>query len=212
MKKLAIAGASVALAAMPVVGVFAEGNDGTLSQTDTVVVTVESACSLTSNHEEDTPTPNKYAATITNGAANTSITGSALTITCNDTGGWDLNAIGAGTATGHNNYMDASTNVDDDDIVTADGTPTASSSAWAFKVAKSGTDSETAATITTGYTGFKAVPSSSTKIVTGTSTKGNVTITATYGVSIDDTQSAGTYTGKVQYTLVHPAATTPTEG
>lgn len=205
MKKSIIAAgaASLAVAAMPVVGVFAA--DGDLSQTDTVIVTVDSACSLATSGSSVTPTASTYTATIENGQANNAITGSTFTITCNDTGGWDLNAIGAGTASGNVAKMDASTGVDTDDIATADGTPSGSASSWAFKIAKGGTDQGNV-TITTGYDGFKAVPTSSTKIATGTSTAGNSTITATYGVGISATQSAGDYTGKVQYTLAHPAA------
>ncbi len=200
MKKsiIAASAASVALAAMPVVGVFAA--DGTLTQTDTVVVTIDSACSLATSNTSGAD----YTATIANGAFNTAITGSTFTITCNDTAGWDLNAIGAGTANGDITKMDASTNTDSDDIATGT-TLDGSVSNWAFKVAKGGTDSSNV-TLTTGYDAFSAIPSASTKIATGTSTAGNATITATYGVGVSSTQSAGTYTGKVQYTLSHPAA------
>ena len=206
MKKSLIAAgaASIAVAAMPIVGVFAA--DGDLSQTDIVKVTVDSACSLATSGSTLDPA-STYTATIENGQANTNISGSTFTVTCNDTGGWDLNAIGAGTATGNVAKMDASTNVDGDDIATADGTPTGSASSWAFKIAKGGTDQGNI-TITTGYDGFKAVPTASTKIATGTSTAGNSTITATYGVGISATQSAGVYTGRVTYTLAHPATTT----
>ena len=198
MKKAIIAGAaSAVLAAMPVVGVFAA--DGTLSQTDTVKVTVDSACSLATSNMSDAD----YEATITNGAFNDSITGSTFTVTCNDTGGWSLSAIGAGTATGDITKMDASTNVDSDDIATGT-TLNGSVSNWAFKIAKGGSDAGNI-TITTGYDNFSAIPAASTKIAQGTSTAGNSTITATYGVGISATQSAGNYTGKVTYTLAHPA-------
>ena len=203
MKKSIIAAgaASLAVTAMPVVGVFAA--DGDLTQTDTVVVTIDSACSLATSGSELDPA-STYTSTIANGEYDTNITGSTFTITCNDTGGWDLNAIGAGTATGDITKMDASTGVDADDISTGT-TLDGSVSNWAFKIAKGGTDQGNI-TITTGYTNFSAVPSSSTKIATGTSTAGNSTITATYGVGVSSTQSAGDYTGKVQYTLAHPAA------
>lgn len=202
MKKIAIAGASVAFAAMPIVGVFAA--DGTLSQTDTVVVTVDSNCSLATSGTDVTPDASTYTAPIANGAYNTSIAGSTFTVTCNDTGGWKLNAVGAGTATGDVTKMDASTNTDSDDIATGT-TLDGSVSNWAFKIAKGGDDAANI-TITTGYTDFSAIPSGATKIAQGTSTAGKSTITATYGVGISSTQSAGTYTGKVTYTLVHPAS------
>ncbi len=219
MKKTLIAGAGVAalgMAALPFAGVFAANADGTLTQTDTVIVTVDSACSIETTAgtggtlDYDTTDPTQvvgatYTATIANGQENTAIEGSTFTVTCNDTGGWDLNAVGAGEATGHVNYMKASTNKTTDDIATADGTPSgsASTSSWAFSLAAGG---DNAPTITTGYTGFKAVPATSQKVATGTSTYGDSTVTATYGVGISETQSAGTYTGKVQYTLTHPAA------
>ena len=203
MKKSLIAAgaASLAVAAMPIVGVFAA--DGTLTQTDTVVVTVDTACSLATSGASVTPTASTYTATIANGAYNTNIGGSTFTITCNDTGGWDLNAIGAGEATGDVTKMDASTNKDADDIATGT-TLDGSVSNWAFKVAKGGDDASKV-TLTTGYDQFSAVPSSSQKIATGTSTAGKATVSATYGVGISATQSAGTYTGKVTYTLAHPA-------
>ena len=198
MKKALIAGAaSTVLAAMPIVGAFAA--NGTLSRTDTVKVTVDSACSLaTSNTSGD------YTATIENGASNTNIAGSTFTVTCNNTGGWQLNAIGAGTVTGDVTKMDASTDKDADDIATGT-TLDGSVSNWAFKIAKGGDDAANV-TITAGYDNFSAVPSASTKIAQGTSTAGKSTITATYGVGISATQSAGTYTGKVTYTLAHPAS------
>lgn len=200
MKKSLIAAgvASLAVAAMPIAGIFAA--DGTLSQTDTVKVTVDSNCSLATSNTGGAD----YAATITNGSYNDAITGSTFTITCNDTGGWKLNAIGAGTATGDVTKMDASTNVDSDDIATGT-TLDGSVSNWAFKVAKGGDDVANI-TITEGYTNFSAVPSSATKIAQGTSTAGKSTVAATYGVGISSTQSAGNYTGKMTYTLVHPAA------
>lgn len=203
-KSKIFAGAGIAALGAVILPAAVFAADGDLTQTDTVIVTVDSACSLATSGSSITPDPSTYTATIENGQANTAITGSTFTITCNDTGGWDLNAIGAGTATGSVAKMDASTNVDADDIATADGTPTGAASTWAFKVAKGGTDQGNI-TITTGYDGFKAVPTASTKIATGTSTAGNSTITATYGVGISATQSAGDYTGKVQYTLAHPA-------
>jgi len=197
MKKLAIASASLALAAMPVVGVFAADQLGPL--TDTVKVTVDSACTLARSEG-----PGEYTATIANGAFDMNITGSKFTITCNDTGGWQLNAIGAGSATGDITKMDASTSTDSDDIATGT-TLDGSVSNWAFKIAKGGDDAANI-TLTTGYDAFSAIPANATKIAQGTSTAGKSTISTTYGVGISATQSAGDYTGKVNYTLVHPAS------
>ncbi len=207
MKKTLIAGAGVAalgMAALPFAGVFAA--DGTLTQTDTVKVTVDSSCSLATSgtipEGGDSPI---YTATITNGSFNNNIAGSTFTVTCNDTAGWMIDAIGAGTATNDVTKMDASTDVDSDDIATADGDPSGAASTWAFKVADKNTETEGEhVTIDGGYGSFKAVPSAQTTVAHGTSTKGVAGIKATYGVGISNTQSAGTYTGRVKYTLVHP--------
>ncbi len=201
-KSKIFAGAGIAALGAVILPAAVFAADGDLTQTDTVKVTVDSACSLATSGSSLSPA-STYEATIANGAYNTNIAGSTFTITCNDTGGWDLNAIGAGTATGDVTKMDASTNKDADDIATGT-TLDGSVSNWAFKVAAGGS---TAPTIVTGYTDFSAVPSGSTKIANGVSTKGNSTVTATYGVGISATQSAGVYTGKVSYTLAHPAAT-----
>ena len=202
-KTLITAGAaSLALAAMPIVGVFAA--DGTLSQTDTVVLTVQTACSLASSGSNDTT----YTTQLTPGGNDQAITGSTFTVTCNDAGGWALYAVGNSDATTKTS-MDSSTNVDGDDIVTGT-TLNGSVSNWAFKLA-AGTESHAGAAITTGYTGFSAIPATQTKVAsnaTGSERTTSATVTATYGVGVSSTQATGTYTGKVLYTLVHPATTT----
>ena len=206
MKKSLIAGsgvAALAMAALPFAGVFAE--DGTMTQTDTVVVTVDSACSLATSGSTLDPA-STYAATIANGAYNTAIAGSTFTITCNDVQGWKLNAIGAGTSESGVAYMDGTgtgitTSDDFNTGTTLDGTV----SAWAFKLA-AGTGDHAGASIVSGYTDFSVVPTAATKVASGTTSAGTQTVTATYGVGISPTQNAGTYTGKVAYTLVHPDA------
>ena len=199
MKKSLIAAgaASFAVAAMPVVGVFAA--DGTLTQTDTVIVTVDSACSLATSGSSLDPA-STYTATIANGAARAGdnpIAGSTFTVTCNDNAGWQISAVGAGTGTTVA-HMDASTGADDDIATgtTLDGTV----SDWAFKV--SGANG---ATIQGSYDGYSEVPTTAAVIAKGTTTTTTATVTAAYGVGISPTQEAGTYTGKVAYTLAHPA-------
>lgn len=203
MKKLAIAGASAVLAAMPVVGVFAA--DGTLTQTDTVVVTVDSACSLATSGSSLDPA-STYTATIANGAFNKTIDGSTLTITCNDVQGWKLNAVGAGTSTKGVAYMDGTgTGITESDDINTGTTLDGTVSDWAFKLT-AGTEEHAGASIVSGYTDFSVVPTTATKVASGTTSAGTQTVTATYGVGISPTQNAGTYTGKVSYTLVHPDA------
>ena len=196
MKKSIIAAgaASVALAAMPVVGVVAA--DSNLSQTDTVIVTVDTACSLATSGSSLDPA-STYTATIANSAYNTNIAGSTFTVTCNDNAGWQLSAVGAGTGTSVA-HMDASTEADDD--IATGTTLDGSVSAWAFKVAGAN-----GATVQGSYDSFSEVPTTAAVIAKGTTTTTTATVTATYGVGISATQEAGTYTGKVTYTLAHPA-------
>lgn len=190
MKKLVIAGASLALAAMPVLGVFAADGNDTIK--DTIEVTIDSACSLTSTNTENT-----YAVDMTNNQLNSNIGSTTMNVKCNDAGGWKVNAIGSGSGTTVD-LLDAA----DDGTDIASGTATSgATSNWAFKVAG---DKTVAA-----YQNFAAVPTVATKVAedsAATSMTAGTDITTTYQVWISATQQADTYTGQVTYTLVHPNA------
>ena len=185
MKKLAIAGASLALAAMPVVGVFAAS--GT-TVTDTVEVTIDSACTITTTNASNT-----YSATMTNGQLKSDFGSTSMTIACNDAGGWHVTAVGSGADASNKHYMDASASGTD----IATGTATSgSTSNCAFKV--NGTDAS-------GYTSFSAVPQTAADVATNAGASEASILTTTYQVFISPTQQADTYTGQVTYTLAHPA-------
>ena len=200
MKKLAIAGASVALAAMPVVSTFAASVDGTMTATDIVTVTIDSACSLATSGSALNPA-NTYTANITPGGAGTEITGSTFTVTCNDAGGWNLKAVGTGDGS-VTTSMYGNTGTASDDIITGttlDGT----ASNWAFKITAS-----TGVTVDTDYSDFAAIPSSADVVASHAATSlgsSKDTVTATYKVAAKIDQKTGAYTGKVTYTLAHPA-------
>ena len=98
------------------------------------------------------------------------------------------------------NAMDASTNNPSDDI-TSNATLAESTSAWAFKA--KGSDG---AIIQESYENFSVVPTDATIIAKGSTPTDSARVVVTYGVSISSTQAAGTYTGKVTYTLSHPAS------
>lgn len=207
MSKKLIAGAgvvaSLAVALAPL-ATFAA--DGTLSQTDTVVLTIDSACSLATSASGD------ITKTLANGGHDDNITGSTFTITCNDVRGWKLNAVGAGEATGDVTKMKGTgTGITSNDDIPTGTTLDGTVSNWAFKLA-AGTGDHAGATIYTSadpavdFTEFNAIPASATKVASGTTSAGTQTVTATYGIGVSPTQNAGTYTGKVQYTLVHPDA------
>ena len=224
MKKSIIAtgAASLALAAMPVVGVFAAAN-GTV--TDELNVTIEPACTITNDINPQGPAngsapalTNSYTVTMKNGQVRSDIGGAAdvtegttqdnsIDVSCNTAAGdasnastWKLTAIGAGAA-GYEDKLHGTAG----DIST--GTEiTGSDSQWAFKVEKGEGDNYN---YTSPYAGdFAEVPSiedGEKELING---RGNASgaFTMTYQVYISKTQAAGTYTGKVKYTLYNPAS------
>ncbi len=186
MKKLlTLTGAVSALVLVPTAGVFAA--TGT-TVTDTVSVTINSSCLMTV-----TSLTNTYSQTMTNSQLKSDIGSTSMSISCNDAGGWKVTAIGSGTASGNVSKMDATGS--GTDIVTGTATSGATSN-WAFKVT---------GTKASGYTTFKAVPTTAATVATNSSTSAGETITAVYQVWISATQQADTYTGKVTYTLSNPA-------
>ena len=82
--RLIILGAKASFAAFPVVGVFAAS--GT-TVTDTVQVTIEDSCTITTTNASNT-----YSATMTNNQLKSDLGSTSMTITCNDASGWHLTA------------------------------------------------------------------------------------------------------------------------
>lgn len=224
MKKSLIAAsvASLAVAAMPVVGVFAAGE---ATVTDTLTVNIPPSCTVTNSVNSQAPEngnpqaiANHYTVNMKNGQLKSDIGGttggdggsavdSTINVSCNtpandDTNNstWRLTAIGAGTE-GFEDKLHGTAG----DIAT--GTGTSGDSQWAFKVTKGG-DNVNWPTGDGAYAGgFAEVPSEDDgemDIVTG---RGNATgaFTMTYQVYINQTQATGSYTGAVKYTLYNPA-------
>lgn len=176
MKKLAIAGAAVALAAMPVVGVFATD---TLSVKDKLVLTVSSSCTYDGITPEAATSSNgnEYTASAApNQLVSFGATSSAtsLTVKCNDADGYSITP----TFTGLTGPTTISYNGSTD--------PTAGSATWAAYYSKN----SDAATI------FAA----SGTAITGTSTMTD-TYTFSYKVGTGVDQAAGTYNGTATYVL-----------
>ena len=203
MKKILIAGAGVAalaVAAMPVLGVFAA------DVIDTVQITISSSCGIMSETkqeagENDPATTNLMSANMVNGSTHewlangASGQGGKLYVTCNDAGGWNVTAQGfsndtAGTTTmvagGQGTAINTGT--------TLDGTV----SDWAFKVA----DGDTGATIVSAYSSYAQVPAAATRVAykSGTAVSEGLIYTG-YKVGVSPTQQADTYTGKVKYVV-----------
>lgn len=219
MKKSLIAtgAASLALAAMPVVGVFAAPIN---TLTDHIQVTVPASCSISNaNTDPDAEVANLnnyYKKTIYNGQyavigasdtdpSHTPAADNTVGVTCNaQTGtdaGWRLTAIGAGE-TGHETQLWSGT-----DAINSAATPVTtaggSTSDWSFRVVVA-----SPATAASGFTSneFTQIPATEKNIATGTGTAAEGTFTMDYGVYVSGTQPGGTYNGAVKYTLYNPAA------
>ena len=175
------------------------------TQSDNVTVTVSSACTLSRSAGSGT-----YSATLNPGQETGDISGSTIKAICNDGNGYSLYAIGysGDSYTGNNTKMIGTYgNIDT-------GT-SGSDSWWAMKLAPVAGDH--APTIVNSFDNYHVVPATFTQVAkltsatdAGESANGS-SVDAFYKVKASTSQVAGTYTGKVKYTLVHPnAAPTPT--
>ena len=177
MKKIIIAGASVGilgLALLPTPGTFA-----VTTVTDTVAVTINDNCAVTPDR------------TVNLNAINPggTITGTgAITVTCNNNGGWNVKAVGSQSSGTTVNVMQG-TNGEIPSGTSGDA------SYWCFSLA--GT---TGITVVTSYQSCSNIPTTATKVASGSAIYG-ATLTATYKFHAANDQAAGTYTGKVTYTI-----------
>ena len=219
MKKSIIAtgAASLALAAMPVVGVFA-ADPATSSITDEIEITIAKECAIKTTATDPsqgigdgTTTNQKFTATMQNGelkvlggSAGTGASGTAssvIDVVCNDSAtsgdatSWKLTAVG-GNGTTASTVLDAAAS--GTDIVTGTAT-SGTTSNWAMKV-----EGASGLTIQNGFSAFRAVPGTAEVVTTGNGTKSGA-FTASYQVYIGTNQAADTYTGHVTYTLTNPA-------
>ncbi len=185
MKKSLIAAgaASVALAAMPVLGVFA---DDDTSVTDTIQVTVSPSCTFSQGGTDDT-----YSATGTNasGVVAPVSGGSAVhnfTVFCNNNTGYKVSA----TATALNQSPSITANF-----------------AYVATLPSTGTTGAWHATVATEATGVTAAQlpagGAATDIITkaGASDADGEDFTVTYSAYIGTETPAGTYSGTIEYTL-----------
>ena len=198
MKKSLIAtgAASLALAAMPVLGAFAD------SVTDTVQVTISSSCTVEATSgggSGGTTTGRSYSATLANGGTKTWAAGQTggdgggvMTVNCNNASGWEMTAIGASDTSG--TYTDKTTMIPDAAGKTAIPTGTSgAASYWAFQVTGNST--------VEGYRSFSSVPSTATKVAEASGSSAAEVVNTGYQVHVSTSQQAGTYTGKVTYTI-----------
>ena len=217
MKKLAIASASMALAAMPVVGVFA-ADPGSPNIVDEVKVVIDESCTFqaTANSQAVTPSGTPAAinrhfskdatlgATVTLGGDPTqSASGSTdtnpITIQgiCNSdgsatsqTGKWTISALGGSNAEMVKTGGAAGAEGNIPTNLNTSGT----ASGWSMKI-----DSPTG---TNGYNTWKVVPSGNAEEVASGNASGTAfTFQPSYRVYVGTAQASGTYTGTVTYTI-----------
>ena len=177
MKKTVIAAgaASVALAAMPIVGAFALG--GTVI--DNINVTVGDGCTVTNENTERTVTLSATA-----GAAAVTADGDVINLVCNTTD-WIGTAQGTGLNGATDLYKDASNKI------ATGATYSGDTSAWGFKLTSEG------GAVASAYTDYAPVPASAAQAITGVAK--SATITPSYTVFAAADQEAGAYTGQVTY-------------
>ena len=194
MKKLLAGAGAVALAALPVAGVFAADT----SVTDTIQITVNSACTITEGSTTD-GLDNKdttYADTVANGAETTfsgTHTGNhVFHVSCNAPGGWSFSANPSNLA----GYTDSGKGTSNNDSINF----VASGS-----YVSTGAAGDWTATITApaGITVTQpATAGSANTIISETNAQAsNVEITAAYKAYVGTETSAGFYEGTIAYTL-----------
>ena len=180
---------------------------------DNVSITVSESCTISGNGM------NSHSAEINNGTYNSSIGETTIKAFCNDNEGFAIYAVGFTDNEPGKNVLSNSTLGSAYDIPTGALT-SGNTSQWAMKLtATSGTYIPIIAGSSSDtekeqgdpdYTSFQQVPSRYAKVAyktsgtdVGTNAEGS-TLKTTYQAYISPTQPAGTYTGQVKYTMVHP--------
>ena len=178
---------------------------------DKVNITVPMSCSF-SDEVISTDTP--HTKTMQNNDYQSEIGTTTFKTYCNDLSGYSVYAIGYSNDEYGNTLMKHNSDSNNDFNT---GTATSgNTSEWAMKlIPVSGTYAPTIQSDTSGsFASYHVVPTTYTKVATfpsqtdapvdGTPGIGSA-FKSTYAAWISATQPAGTYTGKVRYTLVHPA-------
>lgn len=177
--------------------------DGTraASETASAMVTVTSACTM----EAEVGTA--HTVTMLNGTYEDEIGTTTLKTICNDTNGYAVYAVGY-----TNDTLGTTTMVGDNGTIATGTATSGDNSAWAMKVTAVGADLPT---IENGFGSYSAVPATYTKVASkagATDSTNGASVQTTYAIYVSPSQAAGTYTGQVKYSLVHPAsAAAPTE-
>ena len=196
------------------VGISVSANNDSI--VDQVNITVPASCTMSGSGESS------HNAEIINGQYNSNIGETTMKAYCNDKEGFAIYAIGYTDNEDGKNVLTSSTLGSDYDIVTGTATgPVGSTdtSQWAMKLSTitdpTPTYPITIESDTEGtFSSFHTVPDNYTLVAkrtsgtdinpTGQQTAEGSTLKTTYQAYISRTQVAGTYTGQVKYTLIHP--------
>ena len=186
MKKALIAGAaSLAVAAMPVVGVMAAGQ----TQTDTITVSLSQSCEFSAATHADGSssigswTGDTLSGTLTNGSTTDDYGSTTMTVVCNNQAGWQVTVAAASLQGGVSKQS-----------IAPNASYSATQTGYAWVV------SQTPDNGLTIPEGKQASNGQVASLASTTDTAGK-SFTVTYGVGISETQAADTYTGDVVYTL-----------
>ena len=181
--------------------------DGNTSTVDTLNITVNSACTMKGGPTGESTTDNTYQATIEPGTYQ-EINGSRLVTLCNDNLGYSIYAIGYS-----GDSYDSATHTDligASDIGNISTGTSGTNSYWAMKLeAITSPTPLTPPTILNSFDNYHVIPNTYTQIAkqetsTAAPSDDGASVQTKYKVNISSAQTAGAYTGKVKYTMVHP--------
>ena len=159
-------------------------------------VTVSAACSFERSGSGE------YAGILANNAS-IEVAGSTFSTICNDSGGYAIYAVGYSNNALGNTDLIFNNDPSSSNNITTNSTSATGTSYWQMKLTAGAKNQPV---LENGYGNYSVIPSTYTKVASyasaGTGTA--QTVAATYKATASSTQPAGTYTGAVKYTMVHP--------
>ena len=179
---------------------------------DEINITVPISCTMSGTGMTS------HTANMSNGSYTPNIGTTTLKVFCNDEEGFAIFAAGyTGDEIGGTNSTKLVNSASAVDNTISTGTATSGNiSNWAMKLTTN-SSATYVVTLDNGFGAYSSVPSSYTKVAhrgSGTdigTTATGAELTTTYAAFVNQTQPAGTYIGKVIYTLVHPSNETPAQ-
>ena len=167
--------------------------------TDEINVTIPASCSLTS------VVGSAHTSTIENSTYVDDIGETTFKVFCNDFEGFAVYAVGYTNDSFGNNTLKPANLASSYAIATGTATSGGTSN-WAMKL--TAVSGDYTPTLETGFNDYHVIPDTYTKVASfasNTDASTGSSFKSTYGAFISQTQPADSYTGKVKYTVVHPA-------